>query len=315
MTIKKELVEKVFKLTQQGHSQREIKNITGVSERAQRHWKRNGYPDLNRIRTKKLSTTEVPKVTAADLVKAGFRADKVHIILSALDIALQQGNDRLALFLNNYVDIGSKWNDVPPVWRALIAGFPIIAQDIGSRSINHLAELVVKLHPYYSKELRREYHKKARPILLGILAELQAFLQDAAMAGGLPLVVTAGPPTSWKPWDFGLEKSYQIDDSLTKGNWVYLIPAKVHEMGIDIGRTWAGFLYDIVSRLPDPDKQRGKLLRKMDLLNEIYIWCSTAPSDFKPPLTEIVRRSVDSSEHTFAGVYKRLTKNSEESSE
>ena len=319
VTIRKELVEKVIELTNEGFTQKDIEEKTGIPERTQRYWKQKGYPGISSItvkRAKKTKPVECSKVTATDLVKAGFNPDKVHIILSAQDVALQQGNDRLAKFLNNYVEAGRQWDNIPPVWRAVIAGFPIIGQDMGCQSLADLAELVKELHPYLSKELRRTYHKRVQPILIGILAELQAFLQDAATAGGLPLVVTAGPPTDWKdwlPWTWDAEKSYKIDESLLKGNWAYLIPSEVVQLNIDIKRTWAGFLYDIISRLPDPDRQKGKLLRKSDLINLIYIWCSTAPRDFKPALPDIARTPVSSSDHTFAGVYKRMKEHSETS--
>ncbi|MCK4245363.1 MAG: ATP-binding protein [Candidatus Omnitrophica bacterium] len=247
----------------------------------------------------------VPKVTARVLVDAGLKPAKVHLILKAQDKASQQKNDRLAKFLDNYVE--KELYSVPPVWHALIAGFPIIGQDIGSQSLNELAELVKELHPYLSKELRGEYHKKVQPILIGILAELQAFLDDAARAGGLPLTVMDAPPLTWKdwlPWRLYRGGSWKVNESLVRGCWSYLIPKEIIDLKIEIERTWAGFLYDIISRLPDPDRQKGKLLRKSDLLNLIYVWCSTAPEDFKPSLTKIVRKPVNISDHTFAGVYK-----------
>jgi hypothetical protein len=321
MTIKKETVDKVIELTKQHFTQKEIADQTGVPERTQRHWKTKGYPGVGMSspvtkREKEEQTGKPAKVSAADLVKAGFIPDKVHIILSAQDVAIEQGNHRLIDFLNSYAEIGRQWDNVPPVWRALMAGFPIIGQDIGSQSLLNLAQLVREFHPYLSKELRRTYHKRAKPILMGILAELQAFLQDAAVAGGLPLLVSGGPPPDWRdwlPWSTLAPRSWKVDESLVKGAWGYMIPAKVYEMKIDIKRTWAGFLYDIVSRLPDPDKQKGKLLKNHDLMSLVYIWCSTAPQDFKPPLPDIARRPVSSDDHTFAGVYKGMIEYSEAS--
>lgn len=252
----------------------------------------------------------VPQVTARVLVDAGLNPAKVHLILEAQDKAAQQKNDRLAKFLNSYVD--KELHGVPPVWRALIAGFPIIGQDIGSPSLNDLTGLVKELHPYLSKELRGEYHRKAQQILIGILAEVQAFLDDAAKAGGLPLAVIDAPPPTWKDWlplTWDRERSWKADESLVRGCWEYLVPKEVIDLKIEIKRTWAGVVYDIISRLPDPDRQKGKLLGKLDLLNLLYIWCSTAPEDFKPPLTRIVRRHVSISDHTLAGVYKSWKEN------
>jgi hypothetical protein len=321
MTIKRETIERVIELTKQGFTQQEIEDQTGVSERTQRYWKKKGYTGVRpspEMRQDKDQTSQFRRVSAADLVKAGFIAEKVHIVLGAQDLAIKQGNHRLVDFLNGYVEIGKQWDNVPPTWRVLMTGFPIIGQDIGSQSLIDLASLVKEVHPYLSKELRRTYHKRAKPILMGILAELQAFLQDAATAGGLPLVVIGGPPPDWRnwlPWNTFAPKSWKIDESLVKGAWKYLIPAKVFEMKIDIKRTWAGFLFDIISRLPDPDRQKGKLLTNQDLMSLVYIWCSTAPRDFKPPLPDITRTKVSSDDHTSAGVYKGMIEYAEASEE
>jgi hypothetical protein len=319
MTIKKETIDKVIELTKQGFTQQQIMDQTGVCDRTQRYWKKKGYPGVmphSETRQDKDQKSESKKVNAADLVKAGFIAEKVHIILGAQDLAIQQDNYRLVNLLNSYVEIGREWGNVPTAWRALLAGFPIIGQDIRSQGLIDLALLVRELHPYLSKELRRTYHKRAQPTLMRILAELQAFLQDAATAGGLPLVVTGGPPPDWRdwlPWNTFASKSWKIDESLVKGAWKYMIPARVFEMKIDIKHTWAGFLFDIVSRLPDPDRQKGKLLRNHDLMSLLYIWCSTAPRDFKPPLPDIPRTEVSSHDHTLAGAYRGMIEHAEAS--
>jgi hypothetical protein len=260
--------------------------------------------------------SEYYKITAADLVRAGFRPDRVHTILSTQDEALRKQNYRLAEFLNRYVD--ARWNDVPRTWRALIAGLPIVGQDVGSQSLIDLAKLAEELHPYLSKELRRIYYKRLPQIIIGILAEIQSFLQDAAAVGGLPLAVTAGAPASWKdwvPWLMERERRFKVDDSLLHGNWVYIFPVEVMKYNIDISKTWAGFLYDIISRLPNPDKQKGQLLRKYDFMILVYIWCATAPQDFKPALKDIIRRPVNSSDHTLAGIYKLWAENTDGSAD
>ena len=256
------------------------------------------------------------KVTAKSLVDAGFIPEKVHKILEAQDKASQQKNGRLVKFLNSYV--GKELDGVPPVWRALIAGFPIIGHDIGSKSLIQLAELAREMHPYLSKEVRKEYHKRVQPILIGILAEVQAFLDDSARVGGLPLAIMDYPPPTWKdwfPWLWFRERSWKVDESLVGGYWTYAIPKKVFDQGIEIDKTWAGFLYDIISRLPDPDKQKGKLISKGNLLGMIVFWCSTAPEDFEPALTKIIRNPVSSSDNTLAGIYKLWQESSDKSTE
>jgi hypothetical protein len=247
-------------------------------------------------------------VNIPDLVRTGFRPDRVHVILNDQQESLNKQNYRFTEFLNNFVD--PRWNDVPRQWRALIAGLPIIGKDIGSESLNSMAVLAGELRPYMSNDLRTMYHRRLRPTVVGILAEVQSFMDDAARAGGLHLAISAGPPTTWRdrlPWgSWGMGRSFQIDDSLLQGRWTYAFPREVIERRIDIGKTWAGFLYDIISRLPDPDRQKGQLLRKLDFVTLTYIWCKTAPQDFRPALTNMTRYPVKASDHTLAGVYKNV---------
>ena len=249
------------------------------------------------------------KVTAKSLADAGFIANKLDFILGAQEKAVQQKNARYTKYLSNYVE--SDLNGVPPVWRALIAGFPIIGKDIDSESLVQLAGLVRELHPYLSKAVRREYHRRVKPILVGVLAEAQAFLDDSARAGGLWLGISSFPPPtrknlvlSWLGFKDFVGGSYRVDEALVHGCWSYVFPREVLEGKIKVERTWAGLLYDLISRLPDPDRQKGKLIRNGVFATMIDVWCSTALEDFKPPLTKIIRHPVSSSDHTLAGVDK-----------
>jgi hypothetical protein len=90
------------------------------------------------------------------------------------------------------------------------------------------------------------------------------------------------------------------------GCWSYAVPTSVFKQRIKIERTWAGFLFDIISRLPDPDRQKGKLIKGARFWGLIYVWCSTAPEEFNPILTKIIRKPVRISDHTLAGIYKFL---------
>jgi hypothetical protein len=252
-------------------------------------------------------------VSASDLVRTGFRTDRVHLILNDQQESLAKQNYRLTEFLNSIVD--PSLHDVPRQWRALIAGLPIVGKDIGSESLNKMAELAAEVHPYLSRDLRTMYHTRLRSTIIGVLAEVQSFIDDSARAGGLPLGISGGPLTTWwdmLPWgSWGLGRSYKVDDSLLQGRWFHIFPREVVEHKIDIARTWAGFLFDVVSRLPDPDRQKGRLLRRLDFMTLMYIWCATAPQDFRPPLTGMVRYPPNSTDHTLAGLYKRMKEQSD----
>jgi len=255
---------------------------------------------------KKAFVETVPqKVSAKSLVDAGFIQNRVHMIIEAQEIASKQKNDRLMIFLNTYTR--KEFNGVPPTWRALIAGFPVIGSDIGSDSLIKLAKLVEEMHPYLSKEVRKDYHKRVNSILVGILADSQAFLDDSARVGGLPLSIRDYPPLTWKdifPWLWYRDRDYKVDESLIRGCWTFAVPSKVNELKINVKHTWAGILFDIISRLPDPDRQKGQLYRNVNLFGMIIIWCKTSPEDFRPALTTIVRHPVNITDHTLAAIYK-----------
>jgi len=103
------------------------------------------------------------------------------------------------------------------------------------------------------------------------------------------------------PWT--KERSYRADDQLDKGRWSFLIPSRFKDM--EFSKTWAGILFDIISRLPDPDKQRGKLHKKMQLTALLYLWCSTAPGDFKPPLPQVRSQEEEHYKGTFVEIYRQ----------
>jgi len=313
MAHNKEKIAEVRKLLMEGKTQEKVAEIVDISARTIRRWKEKGYFDeLGRETTESTKTTvpdesiatsktsSWPDITAADLVNAGFIPARVHIVMAALRIAERQKNDRLPRFLKAYIDLVKRWPNMPEAWLAALAGLPIVAEDIKAPSLGELIEHAVRLHPYITKETRREYHRVARKLLVGILADAQRFLQDAAVAGGFPLIVWVESPT-WMPWT--KERSYRADDQLDKGRWSFLIPSRFKDM--EFSKTWAGILFDIISRLPDPDKQRGKLFKKMQLTALLYLWCSTAPGDFKPPLPQVRSQEEEHYKGTLVEIYRQ----------
>ncbi len=305
-------IAEIKKLLMEGKTQEKIAEMLDISDRTIRRWKEKGYFDELELGTaesiktsmsEELITTSKtgmwPDITAADLVNAGFIPARVHILMAALDIAEKQGNNRLPRFLQAYIDIGKRWPDMPEGWRAALAGLPIVAEDIKAPSLGELMKHAVRIHPYITKQTRREYHRVARRLLVGILAEAQRFLQDAAVAGGFPLIIIPESP-AWMPWT--QERSYRADDQLDKGKWSFLIPSRFKNM--EFSKTWAGILFDIISRLPDPDKQRSKLPKKMQLTALLYLWCSTAPGDFMPPLPQIRSQEEERYKGTLVEIYR-----------
>ena len=90
----------------------------------------------------------------------------------------------------------------------------------------------------------------------------------------------------------------------------------VHEKLVTIRpeNTWSGLLFDMVSRLPDPDRQRGSLLGKAQLSRLLYHWCATDPKDFYPPLDDIKRTPYKKFKGTVVGMYLDMGPNGTEKS-
>ncbi len=278
----------------------EIAKKIGVEPRTIRRWQRE---DLGYKPVKKSKSKTWPKVTAQDLVNAGFKKSVVHAMIAALKIAEMQGNDRLHRYLSDYVSVSKEYNEATEGWRAMFAGLPILAEDIEAPSLKEIAELAKTLCPYLNKDSRNEYRKTAKPIMMRVLADVQSFLQDAASAGGFPIVIHDYGDSSLFQLE---EKPYGVDDSLIKGMASRGVPSKVAEKVNAHNRTWSSVLFDIASRLPDPDRKRGRLLAKVQLTGILYKWFSISPNDFVPALNLIRRTTKDKLGHTIAGIYQEM---------
>jgi hypothetical protein len=312
MAYSKEIINQVRELTEQGYTQKEIFDTTQVDARTQRRWKRRGYSGSTKPTIKNISSTVQsaeeavprsefvwPDITAGDLQKTGFVPEMIPIVMTSLGVSRKQGNDRLARFVESSINAKERWPEINEEWCAVIAGFPIVAEDIGAPSLNQLASLAREIHPYINKHTRREYHRRVRPLLVGVLAEVQAFLQDAALAGGFPMILLPVEPK--KPRE--IRSKDELADLLMDGKLAGLIPPR--PKGVRLDMTWTGVLFDIVNRLPDPDRQHGGVFRKTQLAILLYLWCSTAPRDFTPALPSIVRRTTEDHQISLANLYLR----------
>jgi hypothetical protein len=92
---------------------------------------------------------------------------------------------------------------------------------------------------------------------------------------------------------------------LIKGYWSYALPSVGIEKlrTIPLANTRAGILFDILSRLPDPDRQRGKIIGKAQLTTLIFNWFAKSPKDFYPPIDEIKRTPYEKFKGTVTGWY------------
>lgn len=307
---------KAQELYDKGYSQQKIAKKLGIDERTFRNWKhkklivepvfKKGGPIHEQPCKDTESTTPYiwTPITATDLLKARFTPQGVPSIIASLGIARKQNNTRAHRFLKGVLELSNRYPRMPESWRGVIAGFPIISEDIQAQSMKDVAQLVEELQPYLNKQTRREYHKRVAPIVVKLLAQCQAWIIDACItdpAKGFPLTIIPALKSK-KGQKCG---AIEAQDILMEGKWEYMIPEYL--VNTPIEKTTAGMLYDIISRFPDPDRQKGKLIRNVQLSVILFTWCFTAPSDFLPPLPQIKRRNYIGDLHTEgeAGLYTK----------
>ena len=281
----------VKRLLDAGCNQEEAAARAGVPDRVIRYWLQKGKldnlpaadtlpePPTSSYSKRKRKYTWT-KIDAATLTEIGTEPFAVPLILASLEIAKKQGNDRVHRYLNSHIRASKQWPGMPECWRGIIAGFPIVAEDIGSPSLARLAALVEELQPYLSEILRREYHRRVQPILIGLLAEVQLCFSNS-----YPLIVWPDVPKSIE----GPRGVKEAQEALVKGRWTYMIPVETQSWKLK--DTWPGVLYDLVARLPDPDKQQGKFHKKHQLSLLLQLWCTQPLDQFSPPLPAGQRRT------------------------
>ncbi|MFZ7132872.1 MAG: helix-turn-helix domain-containing protein [Eubacteriales bacterium] len=301
--LSEEKIDKLKSFLDEGLTYEKIAEKLDVNERTIRRWKKIIYE--NKPITNK-NWEEWSNINAESLINAGFNDKKVPIIISALGIAKMQGNARLHKYLSSYINVHQQFPGASESWWAMFSGLPILAEDIDAQSMKELTELAKLLNPYESNGLRKQYKKEAKTLMMKVLADVQCFLMDAASAGGFPItIVTYGGSLFPKA-----EESHWIDESLVESRVTYMVPSETAKKYNDfreiVDKTWAGVLFDIVSRLPNPDKKRGKVFKKLQLTDVLYGWFSKAPADFQPPFSTIKRTPKDKLGHTIAGSYYNL---------
>lgn len=229
---------------------------------------------------------EWPEYTASDLAEL-FDVNGIPAILLGLEMAKNQGNTMVPRFIERLFDTKERYSEMPASWRASVAGFPLIAEVINAPALEALAEVIELTHPYLGSKLRRDYHKRARPILRTIWGQISRW---TAPSGYLltPRVKTS--PIRLETLDEWLTHTPSeaemrttkkaIEDALEKGKTVLLrdiqgTPSKVEE-------TPEGLILDIVSRLPDVDRQQGKVFgRRLSFTAVLMSWCHICPDDYE----------------------------------
>ncbi len=270
-----EIFEEVKRLTSEGYTQEQIENRTQVSVRTQRRWlmaersqdAKESLPIANEPESGSASGYVWPDISAQDLVDAGFDPDLTPMILASLGIAREQGNKRLSVYVEQLMGIRRNWKNIPEPWWALIAGFPIVAQDLGAPSFQKIASIVAEVNPYLGRQPRLYYHRRIRAVHQQAMIEAQAYLQQHLLT-----VVNGSPPAL-------VGHRYDVVQYKSEYSWLSSAHLATTRNNSGLHSTWEPLLFDILSRLPDPDRQRGKVYREVDLTWVLFSWCSATTFD------------------------------------
>ena len=228
---------------------------------------------------------EWPEYTALDLAGV-FNLDGIPALLLGLEMAKNQGNERIPQFIEGLVRAKEQYPEMPASWRASVLGFPFIAEAISAPAFGSLAELIKLTHPYLGRKLRRDYHKRARPILREVWEQVGWW----AAPSGYALMPRAQIPavhvdTLEELMSNQISESelsaqnHAIEDALVKGK-VALFRAEGVQRRVE--ETPEGLILDIVSRLPDVDRQHGKVFgRRLSMTAVLMSWCQIYPEAYE----------------------------------
>lgn len=228
---------------------------------------------------------EWPEYTALDLT-ALFNVDGIPRLLLGLEVAKNQGNVRLPQFIDQLFKTKEQYPQMPPNWRAAVAGFPAIGEVIKAPAFASLAELIELTHPYLGGKLRRDYHKRGRPILRKIWEQVSRWSAPAGYElmprTNIPVVKfdTLDQLANYQPSSADLRAQHSaVEDALEKGKTDLLRSQGAQQK---VEETPEGLILDIVSRLPDVDRQPGKIFGKRLTMTAVLLtWCQIYPDAYE----------------------------------
>ena len=229
---------------------------------------------------------EWPEFTAIDLFKL-FDSDVIPNILLGLELAQKEGNTTLPRFLQGLLEGRERWPDMPGVWLCAVVGFPLIAEVINAPGFASLAHLIEIVHPYLGSNLRREYHQRVRTILRELWVEVSLWalpsghqLVPRGEIKNSPVFNTLEYLKAYDPPEEEIQRQNRVlENALVKGHTTLY-----HSQGelVRVEDTLEGHILDVISRLPDVDRQKGKIFgRKVSLTQVLLRWCTVNPEEYQ----------------------------------
>ncbi len=276
--MKESRLNKVQSALSEGMTQKQAAEQAGVGLRTVARWVKLGKVEAQR-RHKRSSSPQENEAgieyrrtwSAADL-EGLFRLEAIPRIQLMLETLDRLSNWRMHEWIGRMKEV----QHVPLEWRSAIGFLPLLARDINAPSLAALADLMKEEIPWATKELRRQYRRKARPIMEQALTEILKWLTGSDHAHHEPNL-TDDDSSPFIIEDLYITKSVYNPD---KQGPMEQIPA-----------TLLGLLLELMKCLPEVDRQNRRSLarpfgrKRASITNNAKWWCLTADNRWIERLT------------------------------
>ena len=264
MSYSPEVRERAKELRQKGYTQgqavaelvKEFKDyprIEELTERTLRNWERkwNG----GKAEAEKGGTV-LPAVTFNNLASL-YPVAAVPYFWLGMEAAAKEGSDRLHRFVKAMLELRDG-EGLPQPWLAAVAVSPILAEDLNAPAFSKLADVVRETRPFTGRGERRSYHSR-----MGLLLrELYGQVAQWSISWGYGLF-PRGPAARLSSleelahYEPAQKEIKAQEDALLNGKTELFV-----EKGMPpIEDTIPGSVLEFISRLPDLDRQKGKVAK------------------------------------------------------
>jgi hypothetical protein len=207
-----------------------------------------------------------------------FGLEEVNRIRRLLDLERKNDQNRLHKFVEGLIAVWGWDRSMPEPWQVAVAGFPLVAERIKAPALLDIVRCITEERPYEGRKQRKTYHNAVRVHLRESWMQISYFLSPSGYdfvprksgpvikANSLEEVVNHEPSAK----DIQ-QANNDIERSLLKGQ---LVRSQMPGIRVPLESTRAGLIWDMLSRLPDVDRRRGQVFRRLSMKQLFLRWCA-----------------------------------------
>ena len=166
---------------------------------------------------------------------------------------------------------------VPDPWLAASAGLTIVGTKIGTPALIEIAQVILETRPYNGRQRRWNFHERIKTPLRESWNQMSHW---AAPTGYQFMPKNMGPAIRVDTWEElrthqlapqEITRSDKaVEDSLMKGQ---LNQVTAGWIKVPLNKTSTGLVWDMLTRLPDIDRRRGKVFPRITAMSLFVNWC------------------------------------------